>query len=287
MARKERGGSMLTVVRKVVLLVCTGIILLPVAYTIMNVFMSTDEIMRYYSGIWKENGTYAVFHIFPDHWSLESLYEVLLASPDYLRKFWNSIGFAGAVVIGQLVISILAGYGFSKFCFPGRNVLFVLVVIIMMMPYQVTLVSNYIMLDQMGLTGSYAAVILPGIFSSFGVFLMKQIIDGIPQEIFEAARLDGAGQIHVLAEIVLPLAKGGMAALLILSFVDNWNMVEQPLVFLKDERMYPLSVFLSQSFSSSGGVIFACGLLAMLPVMLLYLYFQEELIEGISVSGIR
>ena len=239
---------MLTVIRKMILLVCTGIILFPVAYTIMNVFMSTDEIMQYYSGIWMDNGTYAVFHIFPDQWSLESFYKVLLASPDYLRKFWNSIGLAGTIVIGQLIISILAGYGFSRFRFAGRNILFVLVVIIMMMPYQVTLVSNYIMLDQMGLIGSYAAVILPGIFSSFGVFLMKQIIDGIPPEIFEAARLDGAGQIHILAEIVLPLAKGGMAALLILNFVDNWNMVEQPLVFLKDERMYPLSVFLSQSY---------------------------------------
>ena len=112
---------MLTVIRKMILLVCTGIILFPVAYTIMNVFMSTDEIMQYYSGIWMDNGTYAVFHIFPDQWSLESFYKVLLASPDYLRKFWNSIGLAGTIVIGQLIISILAGYGFSRFRFAGRT----------------------------------------------------------------------------------------------------------------------------------------------------------------------
>lgn len=165
--------------------------------------------------------------------------------------------------------------------------MFVLVIILMMMPYQVTLVSNYIILDRMGLIGTYAAVILPGIFSPFGTFLMRQVMDGIPKEVTEAARLDGAGQLGVLGKVVLPIAKGGIVSLLILNFIDNWNMVEQPLVFLQEAQKYPLSIFLAESVSESSMEVFACGVLAMLPPVLLFANFRDELISGIELSGIK
>lgn len=227
------------------------------------------------------------FHLLPDKWSLEAFRKILLETPDYLMKFWNSVGITGAIVIGQILVSVLAGYGFSKFQFPGKNILFVLVIILMMMPYQVTLVSNYIILDRMGLIGTYAAVILPGIFSPFGTFLMRQVMDGIPKEVTEAARLDGAGQLGVLGKVVLPIAKGGIVSLLILNFIDNWNMVEQPLVFLQEAQKYPLSIFLAESVSESSMEVFACGVLAMLPPVLLFANFRDELISGIELSGIK
>lgn len=202
-------------------------------------------------------------------------------------KFWNSLGITSAIAAGQVFVSCLAGYGFSRFRFPGRYPLFVLVVILMMMPYQVTLVSNYIILDRLNLIGGYAAVILPGIFSSFGVFLMKQVMDEIPQEVLEAARLDGAGQIRTLLSVAVPVSKGGIASLLLLNFVDNWNMVEQPVVFLKEKSMYPLSIFLADSLSGSGTEIFACGVLALLPVLLLFAYFRDELAGGIAASSFK
>lgn len=270
-----------------ILVLAAVLALLPFVYTILNAFMSAEEYYYYYGGMATGEEVYLAFHLLPDRWSLDALFTVLLSEPGYLMKFWNSIGITAAIAAGQITVSCLAGYGFSRFKFPGRRVLFVLVVILMMMPYQVTLVSNYIILDRLDLIGSYAAVILPGIFSSFGVFLMKQVMDEIPKEVLEAARLDGAGAIRRLVSVALPISRGGIASLLILNFVDNWNMVEQPMVFLKEKSKYPLSIFLADFTAGSGPEIFACGLLALLPVLLLFAYFRDELSGGIAVSGIK
>lgn len=270
-----------------VLGLAAALVLLPFVYTVTNAFMNSGELSYYYGGLWSGEERYITFHLLPDRWSLQGLYEVLLATPGYLIKFWNSLGMTILIVSGQTVLSVFAGYGFSRFRFPGRRLLFYLIIIMMMMPCQVTLVSNHIILNRMGLTGSYAAVILPGIFSSFGVFLIKQIIDEMPAETLEAAKLDGAGLWRMLGYIVVPMCRGGIVSLILLNFIDNWNMVEQPLVFLRETWMYPLSVFLAQSPAQTQTAGFACGVLAMTPVILLYMNFKEELASGISISGIK
>ncbi len=275
------------VLRAAILAAAAVLVLLPLVYTVSNAFMGNSELLHYYGSLWSGERRYMNFHLIPDRWSLEGLYRVFLADANYLTKFWNSLGMTAAIVTGQVLLSLTAGYGFSRFRFPGRNVLFVAVIILMMMPYQVTLVSNYIVLDHMGLLGSYAAMILPGIFSSFGVFLIKQTVDEIPAETLEAAKLDGAGVFRTLIYIVAPICRGGIVSLILLNFVDNWNMVEQPIVFLKEERMYPLSVFLARSLSDTKSAGFACGLLALAPVMLLYMNFKEELMNGIAVSSLK
>ncbi len=275
------------VLRAAILAAAAVLVLLPLVYTVSNAFMGSSELLHYYGSLWSGERRYMNFHLIPDRWSLEGLYRVFLADANYLTKFWNSLGMTAAIVTGQVLLSLTAGYGFSRFRFPGRNVLFVAVIILMMMPYQVTLVSNYIVLDHMGLLGSYAAMILPGIFSSFGVFLIKQTVDEIPVETLEAAKLDGAGVFRTLIYIVAPICRGGIVSLILLNFVDNWNMVEQPIVFLKEERMYPLSVFLARSLSDTKSAGFACGLLALAPVMLLYMNFKEELMNGIAVSSLK
>lgn len=275
------------VFRAVILGVAAVLVLLPLVYTVTNACMGSSELLYYYGSLWNGEERYITFHLIPDRWSLEGLYRVLLAVPDYLIKFWNSLGMTVLIVAGQTGLSLLAGYGFSRFRFPGRGVLFVAVVILMMMPYQVTLVSNYIVLDDMGLIGSYAAVILPGMFSSFGVFLMKQVMDEIPDEVLEAAKLDGAGIWRTLLYIAAPVCRGGIISLILLCFIDNWNMVEQPLVFLREERMYPLSVFLARSLAQTGSAGFACGVLALVPVMLLYMNFKDELVNGIAASRLK
>lgn len=272
---------------RVILVFFAAAAVLPVAFTVFGAFMGAQEFNCYYGFLDSGEAVYLAFHMFPDQWSGENIVTILLSTPEYLMKFWNSIGITAAIAAGHLLVSCLAGFGFSKFRFPGRGLLFGLVVILMMMPYQVTLVSNYIMLDRLHLIGGYGAVILPGIFSSFGVFLMKQVMDEVPQELLEAARLDGAGNIKVLARIVLPMCRGGIAALLLLNFADNWNMVEQPVVFLEKREQYPLSVFLAEPIWQTQPEIFACGLLALLPPLLLFAYFRDELADGIAASGIR
>lgn len=261
-------------------------VLLPIIYTITNSFMDAAEINKYYGQISQEGG-HTIFHILPDKISLDGYYQMLFRRPDYLIKFWNSIFLTCSIVLGQVVISCMAGYAFAKFEFPGRDAIFFVLIILMMMPYQVTLVSNFIVLDKMKLIGSYAAVILPGIFSPFGVFLMRQVFDTMPNETIEAAKLDGANHFQILTRIVIPRSKSGIVSLIILSFVDNWNMVEQPLIFLKDRSTYPLSIFLSQLNNSNPSLGFACGMLAMIPVALLFIFFEQELVEGITLSNFR
>lgn len=226
----------------------------------------------------------ASYGLFPECWSIQGWKEVLWNRPHYLAKFWNSIGLAVTIVLGQIFLSCLAGYGFSRFCFPGKQVLFFLVILLMMMPYQVTLVSNYLMLDKLGLVGSQWASILPGMFSPFGVFLLRQVFDTCPSDILEAAQLDGAGTLRILLGILIPRCRAGVISLVILSFIDAWNMVEQPIVYLKSEYSYPLSVFLARMDGQNIGVQCACGVVAALPVVLLFLYYDQELTEGVTLS---
>ena len=257
--------------------------LLPILYMLANSFMGAEEIRKYYGAIFGDGGNAAMsFHMIPDAATLDGYYQMLLRRPDYLMKFWNSLFLTGSIVAGQVIVSCISAYGFAKFRFPLREPIFFLFIVLMMMPYQVTLVSNYIVLDQMKLIGNYAAIILPGIFGAFGIFLMRQVVASVPDDIIEAAKLDGANHMRILFCVVLPQCKAGIASLIILSFIDNWNMVEQPLVFLKDASRYPLSIFLSSVNTSEPGLAFACGVLSMGIVLLLFLFFEEELVTGIE-----
>ena len=245
-------------------------VVIPILFTLVNSF-----------------STGTAYSLLPQQWSLAGWFEVFLRRPHYLVKFWNSLFLSAAIVAGQTLVSSLAGYAFSKFRFPGREALFFIVIIVMMMPYQVTLVSNYFVIRELGLMGSWAALIIPSIFSPFGVFLLRQVFDTCPDDLLDAARIDGAGNLTILFRILLPRSRAGVVSLVILTFVDAWNMVEQPLVYLDSSYDYPLSVFLSQMNGQDVGVLCVCGILAALPVLLLFLYYDQDLADGISLSQIH
>ena len=245
-------------------------VVVPILFTLVNSF-----------------STGTAYGLLPQQWSLAGWYEVLIRRPHYLVKFWNSLILSVAIAAGQALVASLAGYAFSKFRFPGREPLFFIVIIVMMMPYQVTLVSNYFVIRALGLMGSWAALIIPAVFSPFGVFLLRQVFDTCPDELLDAARIDGAGDLTILFRILLPRSRAGVVSLVLLTFVDAWNMVEQPLVYLDNSYDYPLSVFLSQMSGQDVGVLCVCGILAALPVLLLFLYYDQDLADGISLSQIH
>ena len=257
----------ISIAKLIILSLLSLIALGPMLYTFVNAFSGSTS-----------------YGLFPIEWSLQGWKEVLWNRPHYLAKFWNSMGLAAAIVLGQVLISCLAGYGFSKFRFRGKEALFFLVILLMMMPYQVTLVSNYLMLDKLDLVGSKWSLILPGVFSPFGVFLLRQVFDTCQNELLEAARLDGAGNLRILFHILVPRCRAGVISLGILSFIDAWNMVEQPIVYLKSGYDYPLSVFLTRMDGQNLGVLCTCGVLAALPVVLLFLYYDRELTEGVTMT---
>lgn len=264
------------------------LVLFPVVYMLCNSFMSPSEVSRYYNSAFDKSGNMnAVIHLIPDIFSMESYYQVFLRRPEYLMKFWLSLLLCGCIIAGQVVVSCMGGFAFAKYRFRGRKILFFILILLMLMPVQVTLVPNYIVLDRLGLLDTYFALILPMVFAPFGTFLMAQIFKSIPDELLEAAQLDGASTAEVLIKVAVPAGKGGVISLILLELVDAWNMVEQPVVFLKDSSKYPLSVFLASVNESNFPLSFACGVLAALPVILLFLFFNEELIEGIEFSGIK
>ena len=275
--------KILQTIARIPLFILVIIVLLPLVYTLTNSFMNMNEIIRYYGNL----KTYTPFHIVPDQFSLIGYYGVLIRHPHFLTAFWNSLLIVVPIVLGQLFFSALAGYSFTYFNFKLRNVLFFLVIILMMMPYQVTLVSNYIVLDKLNLIGGYQSIIIPGLFSAFGVFLLRMIIESIPRETIEAARIDGASHFKILWKIVIPNCRAGVASLVVLSFIDCWNMVEQPLVYLEDSSMYPLSIYLTEVSQRDYPLGFAGGMIAMIPVLLLFFFFEDELVSGISATNLR
>ena len=273
-------------VKTLCFLLLSLVILFPVLYSFANSFMGQEEITEAYSGILGV-GADVGFHMFPEHFTLEAYGNVMLDTPEYWLKFWKSLGMAGVIAMGQLLIVGMCGMAFAKYHFPGWKIFFFLFVIFLLLPVQVTLFPNFLVLSWLKLTGTWWALILPGIFSPFGVFLMTLIFQNVPTEILEAARLDGAGTLRIFVNMMLPVAKPGAISLLILVFVDNWNMVEQPMVLLQYPWQYPLSVFLASVNTENFALQFVCGILSLVPVTLLFLFFHEELAEGISVSVSR
>lgn len=262
-------------------------VLFPMLYLFANSLMSPGEVRRYYGAVFGTRETTAVLHLLPDVVSLGGFEQVLLRQPDYLYKFWVSLGLCGTIVAGQLAVSCMGGFAFAKYRFRGKKVLFFLLIVLMMMPVQVTLVPNYIVLERLNLLDSYGALILPAMFLPFGTFLMTQIFKAVPDEVLQAGQIDGAGTLTVLFRVLLPAGRAGAVSLCLLTFIDAWNMVEQPLAFLKDSAKYPFSVFLASTSRDALAVVFPCGVLAMLPVLLLFWFFNEELVEGIEFTGIK
>lgn len=269
-----------------VLIMIAVIVIFPLFFIFTNSFMSEHEIIKSYGGALERNLKMDL-HIIPNEFTLQGYIDVFLITPAYLMKFWNSVFISAAIMAGQVAVSCLGGYGFAKFKFPLKNAIFYFMIILMMMPLQVTLVPNYIIFDKINLIGSYTAVIVPGIFSTFGVFLITQVFSSVPDNLIEAAKIDGANHFIILFKIVAPYAKAGVASLFILNFIDNWNMVEQPLVFLKDSLKYPLSIFLSNINKSKLGISFVCGILAVIPTFLLFLHLKDSLIYGIENANLK
>ncbi|MDO5154101.1 MAG: carbohydrate ABC transporter permease [Eubacteriales bacterium] len=221
----------------------------------------------------------------PGGFTLDYYYQVFLAQSQYLLRFWKSLLLSLCIAAGQLLVSILAGYGFAKCRFPGKNVLFFLLMVMMIMPLQVTLVPNYLMLSEMGLLDTYYALALPAIFVSLGTFIMTQSFKAVPNSIIDAAKLDGCNTWNVIWRIAIPVSKSGLVCTMLLSFLDGWNMVEQPIVYLKNFAKYPISVALALVPPEDPTVQLVCCILVVLPPLFLFSFFNRELVEGIALGG--
>lgn len=267
--------------------------LAPIVLTITNSFMSAGEISANYGTVFATTDTGGKVYIaekvnlkfIPDMVSASQYITVLFKSPEYLLKFWNSVILVGPIVLFQLAVAALASYGFARYDGKLRQIVFFLYIILMLMPYQVTLVPNYLVSDWLNILDTNWAIWLPGIFSPFAVYLLTKFMKRIPTSVIEAAQIDGAGEWQIFRLVCLPLCKGAMASAAILVFIDYWNMVEQPLILLTNPEMHPLSVFLSKINSGEVGLAFAVATIYMIPTLLVFLYGEEYLVDGITYQG--
>lgn len=302
MSRYKRRALIFKILFTVLAAVLALGFLTPIILTITNAFMTGEEITANYGVVFgpatqstdamgnPQASTSYISEVvnlkfIPDMVSFKQFYTVLFNSPEYLLKFWNSVFLTVPVVIFQVALATLAAFGFSRYRGKVREAIFFGYIILMLMPYQVTLVPNYMVSRWLGLLDTRWAVILPGIFAPFSVFLLTKNMRRIPSSYIEAAELDGAGEWKIFSRVCLPMCKGALVSVSMLVFIDYWNMVEQPLILFSDEEMYPLSVFLSEINSGEVGVAFAVAVIYMVPTLLMFLWGEEYLEEGITYSG--
>lgn len=268
-------------------LAITVIYMAPLIITFTNSFMSSTEVERNYNVSGMEEGSYVDMNFIPEKVTLSQYAELLFDSPVYLNMFWNSVKITVPIVVGQIIVSTLAAYAFTVLKFKGKELLFFLYIIVMLLPLQVTLMPNYIVADWLGITDSYLAIILSGIFNPFGVFLLRQFMKSLPDAYLEAAKIDGAGHGTIFISIILPMIKPGIAATAMLTLLDYWNLVDQAIIFIQDSEKQPLSTFLAQINNGDIGLAFAGSCFYAVPMLLVLLYGQEHLKQGIVITGIK
>lgn len=253
-------------------------ILLPFWWMLMTALKSTSEVVQ-----WP-----------PSFFPRQLLFENFVKAWTYLpfsRYFLNSTIVA---VIGTIVavnINSLAGFAFAKYRFRGRNLLFILVLTTMMVPFQVTMIPTIVLVSKLHLVNTYLGLMLPGLAHAFSIFLFRQFYLGFPDELLDAARIDGASDLRIYLRIVLPLSVPAISALAILTFVWRWNDFLWPLIVVQRDNMYTLQLGLARYMGSQEtGVIWnylmADSIIAMMPLVLVYLFFQKQLVRGITMSGL-
>ena len=265
--------------------------LLPTVLTITNSFMTEAEINSNYGTVFNSSKSNSYqsekvnLKFIPDKVTGSQYINGLVRSPEYLIKFWNSVFLTLPIVLFQVAIASLAAYGFTRWRGKIRALIFFFYVILMLMPYQVTLVPNYLVSKWMHIFDTRWAIVLPGTFAPFSVFLLTKFMRRIPYSLIEAAKIEGAGEWYIFTRICLPQCRAALYSIVILVFIDYWNMVEQPLILLNDPEKQPLSVFLSTINQGEIGLAFAMATVYMIPSLLLFLHGEDYLVEGIAHQG--
>ncbi|MDF2923764.1 MAG: sugar transporter ATP-binding protein [Paenibacillaceae bacterium] len=226
----------------------------------------------------------------PGTWDFANYAEVWSKGHRFDLYYWNTIKITASTVAGSLLTSAMAGFAFAKLNFKGRDTLFLLYLATIIIPGQVLLVPRFILFDYMGIINTHLAVIMPGIFTVFGTFLMRQFFTSIPNELLEAAKVDGAGFFRMFWQICLPLTKPALITLLILTFTSHWNEYEGPLIYLRDQSLYTLTLGLTTfvgEYSTDYPRLLAASTCALLPLIVLVAVFQRFFVEGLANTGLK
>jgi multiple sugar transport system permease protein len=217
-------------------------------------------------------------------------YAVAWHAQDFPRYFLNSAFVAAAITLGNLLLASLAGYSLAKFRYFGRGLLFMLILSTMMLPLEVTMVPLFLIIKRLDWVNSYQGLIVPFLVDGFGVFLMRQYMIGIPQALIDSARIDGASELRIFWQIVLPLCKPALVALGVFTFREAWDMYIWPLIIVSKDSLRTLPLAISLFMSSYGTAwdqLMAIAVLGTLPMIVLFFFLQRAFIQGIAITGLK
>ena len=265
------------------------VVLVPVIVTVLFSFFSPSEIQSMMNGRGvMDPEKWMDLRLAPQMFSLGQYERILISDTSVLQMFVMSVFYTVMILLGQAVFVPLLAYALSRFRFRGRKIVFAVILLLMLLPYQVTMVPNVLTLRRLGMLNTVWAVIMPMWFAPFYIFLLHQFMAGLPDEMFEAAQMDGAGTIRCYFHLALPVCRPAIGAAIALSFADCWNLVEQPMTYLSQRvDLQPLSVMFNQLVQSCSGVEFAGAAVYMLPALFVYFYFLDDILSGIQLAELK
>ena len=259
----------------------------PLWFMLTSAFMPADELTATIGPALGLAGGDSVWHLFPSWPTLLPVLSLLLDTPQFFVVFWNTVGQTFAQMAGQLLVGIPAAWALSVLRFRGRGFLRLLYLALMLMPFTATMVPSYLILRAFGWIDTVWAIIVPGVFSTFPVFIMQKWFDNIPNAIIEAAKIDGASPEGILWRIGVPLGAPGILAAMTLSFFEAWNAVEQPMTFLRRPENWPLALYLGNFEGADIGAAMTASFFTLLPAVLIFRFGQKYLEQGIQMGAVK
>lgn len=259
------------------LIVMAVITIMPFVWMVLSSFKTNAEILAYDQ------------KLMPEVFMIEN-YHRMNATFDFMRFFGNSLFIAITTTVAVAYTSTLCGYVLTKYEFKGRDLLFGLVLATMMLPWAVTIIPRFSMIRSFGWLDSYKALIIPALFSSFGIFMMKQNLEALPNEMLEAAKIDGANEFYIFHKIVIPMARNGISSIAIFQFLWAWEDYLWPYLVISKKEMQVLSVGLrlfDGQYQTDYGALFAAAAISVVPVIIVYLIFQNRFLDGVASSAVK
>lgn len=260
-----------------ILIVAAVVLMFPFVWMLSGSFKDNLEVVRMPP------------NLIPDTFKFSNYVEITKYFPIY-RFLGNSVGVSLVTTVAQIVVCAMAAFVFAKIPFRGRETLFVLYLITMMIPMQVTMTPLFIVFQKLHLTNTYLGLILPGIFSAYGTFLLRQHIMTIPDPLIEAARMDGASYLRVFVNIILPLSKPALATLAIFAFMASWNNFLWPLIITSDKELMTLPIGLSKlqgRWATEWNILMAGNVISFIPIFIVFLFASKYFIKGMTMSGVK
>ena len=260
----------------------------PLIFIVLGSLMREEELITHLTPVLVPDVPgFASWPLLPESWSTKGFLTLLVGDTGYFQYFWNSMKICFGVLLGQCLVSVPGAWAFERYEFWGKRILFTLYIVFMLLPFQVLMLPSYFVLRELSLLDTLWAIILPGVFSTLPVFLLYNFFKGIPEEVLEAGRIDGAGEMQLFFRIGVPMGLPGISAVTVLQFLEYWNIIEQPMIFLENPAKLPLSFYMPNIQIENISLALAAAVVTMLPSYLVFALGQKSLQNGIAAIGMK